>query len=146
MRLWTRQKDLHPSADHRSGSALRRLADQVGRRPHRRAQPEVEALDLRLLMASSNPGMAQTAASAELSERVGNALIPYLERNDFPGISVAIVTDGQVALRKDMASQTRRRRRLSKPTRVSTSVRLQRRSPPSACCSFTRRAKARPSR
>jgi D-alanyl-D-alanine carboxypeptidase len=98
MRLWTRQKDLHPSADHRSGSALPRLADQVGRRPHRRAQPEVEALDLRLLMASSNPGMAQTAASADLSERVANALKPYLTRNEFPGISVAIVTDGQVAL------------------------------------------------
>jgi D-alanyl-D-alanine carboxypeptidase len=98
MRLWTRQKDLHPSADHRSGSALRRLADQVGRRPHRRAQPEVEALDLRLLMASSNPGVAHTAASADLSESVANALKPYLARNEFPGISVAIVTDGQVAL------------------------------------------------
>ena len=123
MRLWTRQKVLHPSADHGSGSALPRLTIQPGHRPRRRARPVVESLDSRLLMASGNPGVAQTAASADLSERVGNALKPYLDRNDFPGISVAIVTDGQVVLRKDMASQTWRRRRLSEPTRVSTSVR-----------------------
>ncbi len=53
---------------------------------------------MRLLMASLNPGTASTAASADLSERVADALKPYLDRDDFPGISVAVVTDGQVAL------------------------------------------------
>jgi CubicO group peptidase (beta-lactamase class C family) len=48
-------------------------------------------------MASSNPA-TQSAASADLSERVALALNPYLDRGAFPGISVAIVTDGQVAL------------------------------------------------
>jgi D-alanyl-D-alanine carboxypeptidase len=98
MRLWARRNDSRPSPERRIGSAPARLADQPGRRPRRQARPEVEALDLRLLMASPNPGMAQTAASADLSERVADALKPYLDRNDFPGISVAIVTDGQVAL------------------------------------------------
>jgi D-alanyl-D-alanine carboxypeptidase len=98
MRLWTRQKDLHLSAGHTTGSAPRRLAEQASRRSRRWARPELEALDVRLLMASGIPGVAQTAASDDLSERVANALQPYLERDEFPGISVAIVTDGQVAL------------------------------------------------
>jgi CubicO group peptidase (beta-lactamase class C family) len=98
MRLWARRKDLRPSPERGTGSAQARLADQPGRRPGRRARPEVETLDLRLLMASSNGGVAPTATSAALSERVAAALKPYFDRDDFPGISVAIVTDGQVAL------------------------------------------------
>ena len=49
-------------------------------------------------MTSRNPAMAHPAASADLSERVADALKPYLDRDAFPGISVAIVTDGHVAL------------------------------------------------
>ncbi len=84
--------------ERRIESASPRLADQTGRCRRRRARLEVEPLDSRLLMASGSPGIAQAAASTDVSARVAAALKPYLERNDFPGISVAIVTDGQVAL------------------------------------------------
>ena len=123
MRPWARRKVLRASPERRTGSAPPRLADQPGRRPRRRSRPEVEALDLRVLMASGNPGIAQPAASAQLSERVAAAVKPYLDRHEFPGISVAIVTDGQVALCKDTGSETWRRRCLLEPTPVSTSVR-----------------------
>jgi CubicO group peptidase (beta-lactamase class C family) len=52
-------------------------------------RPGAEALDSRLLMASGDPGLA---------DRVAQALQPYFARGQFPGISVAVVTDGQVAL------------------------------------------------
>jgi CubicO group peptidase (beta-lactamase class C family) len=49
-------------------------------------------------MASGNPGLADAAASADLSDRVAQALKPYIDRDHIPGISVAIVTAGQIAL------------------------------------------------
>ena len=54
-------------------------------------------LDRRLLMASSQIGVAD-AASPDLADRVAQALQPYFAQDQFPGISVAIVKNGQVAL------------------------------------------------
>jgi CubicO group peptidase (beta-lactamase class C family) len=75
-----------------------RAADRTGRRARRRAQPEAEALDTRLLMASGDSGMAGVTASPDLSDRVAQVLKPYFDQHRIPGISVAIVTNGQVAL------------------------------------------------
>ena len=55
-------------------------------------------LDSRLLMASGQLGMADATASPDLAARVAQAVKPYLAQNQVPGISVAVVTDGQVAL------------------------------------------------
>jgi D-alanyl-D-alanine carboxypeptidase len=85
MRLFARRQDSRPSAELRTG--LARPADRQGRRGRLRARPEAEALDSRLLM-----------ASPDLSSRVAQVLEPYLDQHQIPGISVAIVTDGQVAL------------------------------------------------
>ena len=74
-----------PRKDSRSSTNL------AGHRARRRARPEVEALDSRLLMAGP-------AATAELSDRVAQALKPYFDQDQIPGVSVAVVTDGQVAL------------------------------------------------
>ena len=74
---------------------MRGAADRSGRRASRRAQPLPEALDPRLLMAS---GSVSSADSAELSNSVAAVVQPYLAQNQIPGASVAIVTDGQVAL------------------------------------------------
>jgi CubicO group peptidase (beta-lactamase class C family) len=49
-------------------------------------------------MASSNPGTAAASASTDLSDRVAQTLQPYFTQGQFPGISVAVVTNGQVAL------------------------------------------------
>jgi CubicO group peptidase (beta-lactamase class C family) len=49
-------------------------------------------------MASGQLGVADATASPDLSDRVTRALQPYFAQDQFPGISVAIVTDGQVAL------------------------------------------------
>ncbi len=49
-------------------------------------------------MASGHPGTADATASADLSDRVAQVLKPYFDQDQIPGISVAIVTDGQVAL------------------------------------------------
>ncbi len=88
MRLFARLRE------SRHASELR-TADRPGQRARRRARPEVEALDTRLLMASGN--LAPTA-SPDLADRVAQAVQPYLAQGQFPGISVAVVTDGQVAL------------------------------------------------
>ena len=42
--------------------------------------------------------MAGATASPDLSDRVAQVLQPYFDQDQIPGISVAIVTDGQVAL------------------------------------------------
>ena len=68
------------------------------RRERRRARPEAEALDSRVLMASGNLATADATATPDLSDRVAQALKPYFDKHQIPGISVAIVTDGQVAL------------------------------------------------
>ena len=98
MRFWGRWKDTRLSRDCRTESAPSRWDDQPGCRLRRQTRPEVEGLDLRLLMASHNPGLAQAADVSGLSATVGAAVEPFLEKNAFPGVSVAIVTDGQVAL------------------------------------------------
>ena len=74
------------------------ITRRISRRAQRRARPEAEVLDPRLLMASGQLGMAGATASPDLAERVAQALQPYFAQDQFPGISVAIVTDGQVAL------------------------------------------------
>ncbi|MGD0042368.1 MAG: serine hydrolase domain-containing protein [Isosphaeraceae bacterium] len=98
MRLFARRKDSRPSPEPRTGSAPPRAADRPGRRARRRARPEAEALDSRLLMASGSLGLADATASTDLSARVAQVLQPYFAQDKFPGISVAIVTDGQIAL------------------------------------------------
>jgi CubicO group peptidase (beta-lactamase class C family) len=72
--------------------ALPQAADRIRPRARRRARPEAESLDQRILMASGSP------APVDLSDRVAQVLQPYLAHNQFPGISVAVVTNGQVAL------------------------------------------------
>jgi CubicO group peptidase (beta-lactamase class C family) len=96
MRLFARRRDSHPSSEPRLGPA--RSADRAGRRARRQARPEAEALDSRLLMASANLGMTGATASSDLSSRVAQVLKPYFDQDQIPGISVSIVTDGQVAL------------------------------------------------
>ncbi len=89
MRLFARRQDSRPSSEPRTGSAPPRAADSRGRRARRRARPEAEALDPRLLMASGSP---------DLSDRVAQIVQPYLAQGQFPGITVAVVTDGQITL------------------------------------------------
>jgi CubicO group peptidase (beta-lactamase class C family) len=64
----------------------------------RRALPGVEALHPRLLMAAGHHALTDAAAPPDLADRVALALQPYFAQGWFPGISVAIVTDGQIAL------------------------------------------------
>jgi CubicO group peptidase (beta-lactamase class C family) len=59
-------------------------------------RPQAEALESRLLMASGHLHKADT--TADLSERVAAALKPYFDQGQIPGISVAVVTHGRVAL------------------------------------------------
>ena len=98
MGLFARWQDSRPASESRTGSVPPRAADRAGRRTRRQLRPEAEALDPRLLMASGNPGIADATAPPDLADRVAQAVQPYLAQNQFPGISVAIVTDGQVAL------------------------------------------------
>ena len=85
-------------ASDRIGLAPPRAADRTGRHAQRRARPHAEALDSRLLMASGSVAMPNAIASSDLSARIAQVLQPYLDQDKFPGISVAVVTDGQVAL------------------------------------------------
>ncbi len=78
-RLFARRQDSGPSTEPPIGPA-----DRPSRRERRRARPEAEALDSRLLM-----------ASPDLSTRVAQVLEPYIDQKRIPGISVAIVTNGQ---------------------------------------------------
>ncbi len=89
MRLFARRQDSGPSSEPRIGPA---------RSARRRARPKGEALDSRLLMASASVGITDATASSDLSARVAQVLTPYFNQGLIPGISVAIVTDGQVAL------------------------------------------------
>jgi CubicO group peptidase (beta-lactamase class C family) len=79
-------------------SASPRAANRRGRRARRQARPEAELLDPRLLMAAANFAPAEPAASSGLEQRVAQALQPYLAEKQFPGISVALVQGGQLAL------------------------------------------------
>jgi D-alanyl-D-alanine carboxypeptidase len=95
MRLFARGQNLRLSSDPRGESAAPRAGD---RRARRRARPEAEPLDPRLLMASGNAATVDASASPDVAYRVAQVLAPYLAEGQFPGISVAVVTDGQVAL------------------------------------------------
>jgi D-alanyl-D-alanine carboxypeptidase len=98
MRLFSRWRDARRSSDPCTGSAPPPAADRPRQRARRRARPAAELLDSRLLMASGQLGAVDVTASTDLSERVAQALQPYFAQGQFPGISVAVVTDGQVAL------------------------------------------------
>jgi CubicO group peptidase (beta-lactamase class C family) len=89
MRLFARRPDSRPSSEPRSGSTPPGATDASGRRVSRRTRPEAEALDPRLLMAAGNPGLAN---------EVAQIVQPYIAQGQFPGLSVAVVTDGQVTL------------------------------------------------
>jgi CubicO group peptidase (beta-lactamase class C family) len=49
-------------------------------------------------LASGNLATIDAAASPDVADRVAQTLQPYLEHDQFPGISAAVVIDGQVAL------------------------------------------------
>jgi CubicO group peptidase (beta-lactamase class C family) len=49
-------------------------------------------------MASGNPGVADAIASPDVAALVAQIVQPYLAQGQFPGISVAVVTDGRVTL------------------------------------------------
>jgi D-alanyl-D-alanine carboxypeptidase len=98
MRLFARRQNSLPAPQARTGSAQPRAADRLARRARRRARPEAEALDSRVLMASGILATTDATATPDLSDRVAQALKPYFDKHQIPGISVAIVTDGKVAL------------------------------------------------
>jgi D-alanyl-D-alanine carboxypeptidase len=91
-RLFVRSRDSCLSSEPKASDR------PAGRSARRRTRPEFEVLDTRLLMASGNLGTAGAAVSPDLANRVAQAVQPYLAQGQFPGISVAVVTDGQVAL------------------------------------------------
>jgi D-alanyl-D-alanine carboxypeptidase len=96
MGLFARRRDSRPSSVPRLG--LARSSDRPGRLARWRARPEAEALDSRLLMASANLSITGATSSSDLSSRVAQVLKPYFDEDQIPGITVSIVTDGQVAL------------------------------------------------
>jgi D-alanyl-D-alanine carboxypeptidase len=96
--FWWPRRDSRPSSEFRSNSVASRVVDRQGLRAQRRARPEAEALDSRLLMASGNLAGVYTTASPDLADRVAQVLQPYFAQDQFPGISVAVVTEGKVAL------------------------------------------------
>jgi CubicO group peptidase (beta-lactamase class C family) len=49
-------------------------------------------------MASGNPATVPASSAPDLVDRVAKVLQPYFAQDQFSGISVAVVTDGQVAL------------------------------------------------
>jgi CubicO group peptidase (beta-lactamase class C family) len=95
MRLFARRHDSRRSSQGWTGPVRLWTANRPGRR---RARPELEALDPRLLMASGHVGTAGTTTSSDLADRVAQALKPYFAKDQFPGIAVAIVKHGHVAL------------------------------------------------
>ena len=98
MRLFARRQNACMSPRPCLDSAPSRAMDRAGLRARRRVRPEGEMLDSRLLMASGGPGAAGATASPDLDNRVAQALQPYFAQDQFPGISVAVVTDGKVAM------------------------------------------------
>ncbi len=116
---------LNPRAFCRSltRSSSPRAADGQGRRARRQARPLAEVLDSRLLMATTNLAPAEPDASSGLAERVAQALQPYFADKQFPGISVALVQDGQVALEQGFGKSNVKTGAPPGPTRASTSAR-----------------------
>ncbi len=98
IRPFARRQNARASSEPSTGSAPPRAADRPVRPVRRRARPEVEMLGPRLLMASGSVATVDATASAGLADRVAQALQPYFAQDQFPGISVAVVTAGKVAL------------------------------------------------
>jgi D-alanyl-D-alanine carboxypeptidase len=98
MRLFSWPRHSQPSSVPRSSSVVSRVVDRPGVRARRRTRPKAEALDSRLLMSSGNLAGLYATASPDLADRVAQVLQPYFAQDQFPGISVAVVTDGKVAL------------------------------------------------
>ena len=99
MRLFTRRPDSRPSSESpdpdRPGHGLpigSRTARATAGAARGRGAGSAAADGLR------QPCTADATASTDLSDRVAQILQPYLAEGKFPGISVAVVTDGQVAL------------------------------------------------
>ena len=91
MRLFARRQDHAFVRAGRIGPA--RAADRPGRARRRRGpRPRCS------IRASWPRQPIGDATSTDLSARVAQALQPYFAQDQFPGISVAVVTDGQVAL------------------------------------------------
>jgi D-alanyl-D-alanine carboxypeptidase len=98
MRLFARRQDARRLSEPGAGSAPSWADPRPGHRARLRARPEAEQLHSRLLLTSGQVGMADATVSPDLADRVAQAVKPYLVQDQVPGISVAIVTDGQVAL------------------------------------------------
>jgi CubicO group peptidase (beta-lactamase class C family) len=98
MDRFARRRDSRPWSEARTSLALPRADDRPGLRARRRARPQVEVLDSRLLMASGQSAADRAAASADLAARVQAVLKPYFDQSAFPGISVSIVKHGHVVL------------------------------------------------
>ena len=95
MRLFARRQDArrfvrvpHRIGPHRRRSPTRR---DGGRGPKANCSGSVCSWPRAL-------GTADATASTDVAERVAQALQPYFDQHQFPGISVAVVTDGKVAL------------------------------------------------
>ena len=98
MRLFARRQDSRSSSEPRTGSAPPRAADRPGRAHDGGRGPRPRRSIRACSWPPGNLGMADATASPDLSDRVAQALKPYFDQDQIPGISVAIVTDGQVAL------------------------------------------------
>jgi CubicO group peptidase (beta-lactamase class C family) len=98
MRLFARRHLSHGLSERWSGWARPREAHRAARPVRRRARPDFETLDPRLLMASGHTGATPKITSADLADYVAQALKPYFAQDQVPGISVAIVKHGHVAL------------------------------------------------
>ena len=93
--LFARRRHPGTSSEAGFGPSAFQGADVPRRRARWRLRPGAEVLDRRLLMASGSPA---GVASTDLADRVATAVRPYLAQGSFPGLSVAVVRDGEVVL------------------------------------------------
>jgi D-alanyl-D-alanine carboxypeptidase len=98
MRLFAWRWPSRTSSKPRSHSIPPRASESPRLLARRQARPEAEVLDSRLLMASGTLAAVHATGVPDLADRVAQVLQPYFTQDQFPGISVAVVTDGQVAL------------------------------------------------
>ena len=78
--------------DGPAGGPIRAYARRAGGAARRRGARSAPPHGLRQL------GPADAIASPDLASRVAQVVQPYLAQGQFPGITVAVVTDGRVAL------------------------------------------------
>ena len=81
-------------------------ADLPGWRERRRARPEAETLDSRVLMASGKPADLDPVTSPDLSDRVAQALKPYLDQGKIPAFPWQSSRAGTLRWRKDTGLAT----------------------------------------